>query len=50
MLQNLAEMAAALGESVGVDLALAQAVRAQTANIQPEEHYNNSCLLMVSVR
>lgn len=46
---KIGEMSAAMGVTGPVDMSLVNAVRAQNPNIHPQEHYVNSCLLMVAV-
>ncbi|KJH45943.1 hypothetical protein DICVIV_08021 [Dictyocaulus viviparus] len=43
------ELGAALGLESPVDIALSNAVRAQSLQISPDEHYQLSCLLLVAV-
>ncbi|CAP24240.1 Protein CBR-GEX-3 [Caenorhabditis briggsae] len=46
---KMGEMSAALGVKGPVDMSLVNAVRAQNQNAHPQEHYINSCLLMVAI-
>lgn len=46
---KIGEMSAAMGVKGPVDMSLVNAVRAQNQNVHPQEHYVNSCLLMVAV-
>ncbi|EGT43047.1 hypothetical protein CAEBREN_28853, partial [Caenorhabditis brenneri] len=46
---KIGEMSAAMGVKGPVDMSLVNAVRAQNQNVHPQEHYLNSCLLMVAV-
>lgn len=46
---KIGEMSAAMGVKGPVDMSLVNAIRAQNQNIHPQEHYVNSCLLMVAV-
>lgn len=45
----MGELAAAMGVPCVVDVALANAVRAQDPNMNPEEHYNVCCLLLTAI-
>ncbi|KAK6009410.1 hypothetical protein OSTOST_25654 [Ostertagia ostertagi] len=45
----LGELGAAMGVQGPVDVALANAVRAQSLQINPDEHYQMSCLLLVAI-
>ncbi|VDL69231.1 unnamed protein product [Nippostrongylus brasiliensis] len=47
--QALGELGAAMGVQGPVDVALANAIRAQNLQINPEEHYQMSCLLLVAI-
>ncbi|GMS95850.1 hypothetical protein PENTCL1PPCAC_18025, partial [Pristionchus entomophagus] len=48
-LPSLSEMASSLGERVSLDSALVSAVRTQSVQMQADEHYLASCLLMIGV-
>jgi NCK-associated protein 1 len=47
--QLIGEMCAALGVPSRVDMALVNAIRAQTHAMAPDEHYQLSCLLIVFI-
>lgn len=49
LLPSLSEMGSSLGESVSLDSALVSAVRTQSVQMQADEHYLASCLLMIGV-
>lgn len=46
---KIGEMSAAMGVKGPVDMSLVNAIRAQANNMHPDDHYGNSCLLMVAV-
>ncbi|KAK6747576.1 hypothetical protein RB195_000646 [Necator americanus] len=45
----LGELGAAMGVQGPIDIALSNAVRAQSVQINPDEHYQISCLLLVAI-
>ncbi|KAK6041551.1 hypothetical protein COOONC_20946 [Cooperia oncophora] len=45
----LGELGAAMGVQGPVDVALSNAIRAQNLQINPDEHYQMSCLLLVAI-
>ncbi|VDM68353.1 unnamed protein product [Strongylus vulgaris] len=45
----LGELGAAMGVEGPIDIALSNAVRAQSLQINPDEHYQMSCLLLVAI-
>ncbi|RCN35023.1 hypothetical protein ANCCAN_19121 [Ancylostoma caninum] len=45
----LGELGAAMGMQGPIDIALSNAVRAQSLQINPDEHYQMSCLLLVAI-
>ncbi|KIH65736.1 hypothetical protein ANCDUO_03941 [Ancylostoma duodenale] len=47
--QALGELGAAMGMQGPIDIALSNAVRAQSLQINPDEHYQMSCLLLVAI-
>lgn len=49
VIPSLSEMASSLGERVSLDSALVSAIRTQSVQLQTDEHYLASCLLMIGV-
>lgn len=47
--QVLSELCMAVGINTDVDVALVHAIRAQTKQTEPDEHYTLSCLLLVFI-
>ncbi|EPB68842.1 hypothetical protein ANCCEY_12063 [Ancylostoma ceylanicum] len=45
----LGELGAAMGMQGPIDIALSNAVRAQSLQVNPDEHYQMSCLLLVAI-